>query len=61
MLEITILLEILLHRIYDGIGIAGLLICSSMLSFLQEYRSKRALRSLLNKLSPNVRVLRDGV
>ncbi|MBW6415677.1 ATPase [Candidatus Methylacidiphilum fumarolicum] len=61
MLEITILLEILLHRIHDGIAIAGFLVCSSMLSFLQEHRSKRALFSLLNKLSPDVRVLRDGV
>ncbi|TFE68496.1 HAD-IC family P-type ATPase [Methylacidiphilum caldifontis] len=61
MLEITIILEIVLHRVHDGLAIAGFLIGSSIISFAQESRARRALRSLIRRLSPRTRVLRDGV
>ncbi|ACD82798.1 HAD-IC family P-type ATPase [Candidatus Methylacidiphilum infernorum] len=60
MLEITIILEILLQRIHDGIAIAGFLIGSSIISFVQESRAQRALHSLISRLSPRCRVLREG-
>lgn len=60
MLEATILLEILAHKLDEAIIIGVLLLFNSVLSFVQENQANRALTLLRNRLSVHARVLRDG-
>ena len=61
MLEITILLEFLLHKNIEGGVIAVLLVFNAVLSFVQEDHARRALSLLRRRLAIQVRVRRDGV
>jgi H+-transporting ATPase len=60
MLEATIALEILAHKLDEAAIIAVLLLFNSILSFVQENQANRALTLLRKRLSVNGRVLRDG-
>jgi H+-transporting ATPase len=60
MLEATIVLEILVHKLDEAVIIGGLLLFNSVLSFVQENQANRALTLLRNRLSVQARVLRDG-
>jgi len=60
MLEATIVLEILVHKLDEAIIIGALLLFNSVLSFLQENQANRALALLRRRLSVQARVLRDG-
>ena len=60
MLEATIVLEILVHKLDEAVIISVLLLFNSILSFVQENQSNRALDLLRKRLSVQARVLRDG-
>ncbi len=60
MLEATIVLEILARKYDEGAIIGVLLVFNSVLSFLQENQSNRALALLRSRLSVRARALRDG-
>ena len=60
MLEATIVLEILVHKLDEAVIISVLLLFNSVLSFVQENQANRALTLLRKRLSVQVRVLRDG-
>jgi H+-transporting ATPase len=60
MLEVTIVLEILVHKRNEALIIGGLLLFNSALSFFQEHEANRALALLRNRLSVRARVRRDG-
>ncbi len=59
MLEITIVLEIVVHKLDEALIIGGLLLFNSALSFFQEHQANRALALLRDRLSVRARVLRD--
>jgi H+-transporting ATPase len=59
MLEVTVLLEILVHKLEEAIIIGVLLSFNSVLSFVQENQANRALTLLRKRLSVQARVLRD--
>ena len=60
MLEVTIALEILVHKLDEAVIIGVLLLFNSILSFVQENQANRALTLLRKRLSVQARVLRDG-
>ena len=60
MLEATIVLEILVHKLDEAVIIGVLLLFNSILSFVQENQANRALALLRKRLSVQARVLRDG-
>jgi len=60
MLEVTLLLELFLGRYTQAIIIAILLVLNAILSFVQENRASNALVLLRQRLTIQVRVLRDG-
>jgi magnesium-transporting ATPase (P-type) len=60
MLEATIVLEILVHKLDEAVIIGVLLLFNSILSFIQENQANRALTLLRKRLSVEARVLRDG-
>jgi len=60
MLEATIVLEILVHKLDEAVIIGVLLLFNSILSFVQENQANRALALLRKRLSLQARVLRDG-
>jgi len=60
MLEATIVLEILVHKLDEAIIIGVLLLFNSILSLVQENQANRALALLRKRLSVQVRVLRDA-
>jgi H+-transporting ATPase len=59
MLEVTVLLEILVHKLEEAIIIGVLLSFNSVLSFVQENQANRALTLLRSRLWVQARVLRD--
>jgi H+-transporting ATPase len=61
MLEVTIILELYLHREIEAIIIGILLIFNALLSFDQENRAKGALALLRKQLTVQARALRDGL
>ncbi len=60
MLEATILLEVLVHKLDEAVIIGVLLLFNSLLSFVQENQANRALTLLRKRLSVQARALRDG-
>ncbi|MDA8095032.1 MAG: plasma-membrane proton-efflux P-type ATPase [Betaproteobacteria bacterium] len=60
MLEITIVIELLLHKRAEALIIGILLVFNALLSFVQEGRAQNALALLRSRLAVNARVLRDG-
>lgn len=61
MLEVTIVLELLLHRNIEATVIAVLLLFNAALSFVQESHARAALALLRKRLAIQARVNRDGV
>lgn len=60
MLEAAILLELALGKYVEALIIGALLVINAVLSFVQENRAQGALALLRQKLTVQVRVLRDG-
>jgi len=60
MLEVTLILELALHRSAEAAIIAALLVFNAALSFYQENRAQHALDLVRQRLSVQARVLRDG-
>jgi len=60
MLEITFILEFVLHKTPEAIIIALLLVFNAVLGFMQEQRAQGALDLLRSQLKITARVLRDG-
>jgi H+-transporting ATPase len=60
MLEATIVLGILVHKLDEAVIIGCLLLFHSVLGFVQENQVNRALDLLRSRLSVQARVLRDG-
>jgi H+-transporting ATPase len=60
MLEVTFILEMILHKPVESIIIALLLIGNAVLGFVQEGRAQAALEILRHRLEINARVRRDG-
>jgi len=61
MLELTFLLELVLHKWAESIIIALLLLFNAILAFSQEQRAQKALELLRERLNVQARVCRDGV
>ena len=61
MLEATIVLELALGKLVEGIVIAVLLVLNASLSLFQESRARSALELLRKRLAVRARVMRDGV
>lgn len=49
-----------LHEELDAIVILGIVLCNSILGFIQEYKAEKALRTLRGYVTSTVQVLRDG-
>ncbi len=60
LLEVSILLQILIHKYPEAAIIAGLLIFNAMLAFFQESRAQATLNALKSRLALNASVYRDG-
>jgi H+-transporting ATPase len=61
LLEVSIVLEIALHKYYEAVVIAALLIFNSALAYFQESRAQATLTALKSRLALNASVHRDGV
>ncbi len=60
LLEISILLEIVLHKDYEAVVIAALLVFNAALAYFQESRAQATLTALKSRLALNASVQRDG-
>lgn len=60
MLEVTVILELILHRTDDAIIMIILIFFNAILSTLQEQRASNALALLRQQLKINARVKRSG-
>jgi H+-transporting ATPase len=60
LLEASIVLEIVLHKYYEGAVIAALLVFNAALSYFQESRAQATLSALKSRLALNASVQRDG-
>jgi H+-transporting ATPase len=61
MLEATVILELVLGKLVEGIVIAVLLVFNASLSLFQETRARSALELLQQRLAARARVLRDDL
>ena len=61
LLEASIVLELVLHKYYEALVIAALLVFNAALSYLQEGRAQTTLAALKSRLALNASVMRDGV
>jgi H+-transporting ATPase len=61
LLEASIVLELALHKYYEALVIAGLLVFNAALAFFQESRAQATLAALKSRLALNASVQRDGV
>jgi len=60
LLEVSVGLELVLHKYFEAGIIAGLLIFNAVLAFLQEGRAQATLKALKSRLALNASVCRDG-
>ena len=60
LLEASIVLELVLHKNYEALVIAALLVFNAALSFFQEGRAQATLAALKSRLALNASVQRDG-
>ncbi|MGA2964396.1 MAG: HAD-IC family P-type ATPase [Candidatus Korobacteraceae bacterium] len=60
LLEVSIVLEIVLHRGYEAAVIAALLVFNAALAYFQESRAQATLAALKSRLALNASVQRDG-
>ena len=61
LLEASIVLELVLHKNYEALVIAALLVFNAALSYFQEGRAQATLAALKSRLALNASVKRDGV
>ncbi len=61
LLEISIVLEVFLHKYYEAAVIAALLVFNAALAYFQESRAQATLNALKSRLALNASVQRDGV
>ncbi len=61
LLEVSIVLEIVLHKYYEAAVIAALLVFNAALAYFQESRAQATLTALKSRLALNASVERDGV
>jgi H+-transporting ATPase len=61
LLEASIVLELVLHKYYEALVIAALLVFNAALSYFQEGRAQATLAALKSRLALNASVQRDGV
>ena len=61
LLEVSIVLEIVLHKDYEAAVIAALLVFNAALAYFQESRAQATLAALKSRLALNASVQRDGV
>ena len=60
LLEASIVLELVLHKYYEAVVIAALLIFNAALAYFQEARAQATLAALKSRLALNAYVQRDG-
>jgi H+-transporting ATPase len=60
LLEVSIVLQILLHKYLEGAVIAGLLVFNAAIAYFQEGRAQATLAALTSRLALNASVRRDG-
>jgi len=60
LLEASIVLELVLHKYYEAVVIATLLIFNAALAYFQESRAQATLAALKSRLALNASVQRDG-
>ena len=60
LLEASIVLELALHKYYEAVVIAALLIFNAALAYFQEARAQATLAALKSRLALNASVQRDG-
>jgi H+-transporting ATPase len=60
LLEASIVLEIVLHKYYEAVVIAALLVFNAALAYFQESRAQATLAALKSRLALNASVERDG-
>ena len=60
LLEASIVLELVLHKYFEGAIIAGLLVFNAVLAYFQESRAQATLTALKSRLALNASVCRDG-
>jgi len=60
LLEASIVLELVLHKYYEAVVIAALLIFNAALAYFQEARAQATLAALKSRLALNASVQRDG-
>ncbi len=61
LLEVSIILEIVLHKYFEAAVIAALLVFNAALAYFQESRAQATLTALKSRLALNASVQRDGV
>ena len=61
LLEASIVLELALHKYYEALVIAALLVFNAALAYFQESRAQATLAALKSRLALNACVQRDGV
>jgi len=61
LLEASIVLELVLHKYYEAVVIAALLIFNAALAYFQEGRAQATLAALKSRLALSASVQRDGV
>ncbi len=59
-LLIATALSLIIGEVFDALIIAAIVILSTLLAFIQEYRAGQALEALKKMLSPTITVLREG-
>jgi len=60
LLEASVVLEIALHKYYEAVVIAALLVFNAALAYFQESRAQATLAALKSRLALNASVQRDG-
>ncbi len=61
LLIVAAIVSFLIGERLDGFVITGFVVFNAVLGFIQEYRAERALEALQSMITPQARVIRDGV
>jgi P-type Ca2+ transporter type 2C len=57
----AIIISLLLREYVDAIAMTAILLLSTLMGFVQEYRAERAMQALEKMTAPHARVIRNGV